>query len=76
MMVYFDDETATMQVREPFLERVYNGEQLPFMHRIIGFGAGEFPEVKGNWMGPMLSFLPQDCADANVICVAGYNVRL
>jgi hypothetical protein len=39
-MVCFDDETTTMQVRAPFLECVDYGEQLPFMHRIILFGAG------------------------------------
>jgi hypothetical protein len=39
-------ETTTMQVRAPFLERVDNGEKLPFMHRLILFCAGEFPRGK------------------------------
>jgi hypothetical protein len=76
MMVRFDDETTTMQVRAPFLERVDYGEQLPLMHRIILFCAGAFPRGKGDWMGSMLSFLLQYCADANVTRVACYKVRL
>jgi hypothetical protein len=40
MMVGFDDETPTMQVRAPFLECVDFGEKLPFIHRIILFGVG------------------------------------
>jgi hypothetical protein len=75
MMVGFDDETTTMQVREPFLERVDYGEQLPLMHRIILFGAGEFPRCKGDWVGSMLAFLLQCCADSNVTRVARYDVR-
>jgi hypothetical protein len=75
MMVSFDDETTTMQLRAPFLELVDYGEQLPFMHRIIIFGAGEFPRCKGDWVGSMLAFLLQYCADANVTRVARYDVR-
>jgi hypothetical protein len=76
MMVCFDDEKTTMQLRAPFVERVDYGEQLPFMHRIILFGAGEFPRCKGDWMGSMLAFLLQYRADANVTRVARYDVRL
>jgi hypothetical protein len=59
MMVRFDDEKTTMQVRAPFLERVDYGEQLPFMHRIVHFCTGEFPRGKGDWMGSSLAFLLQ-----------------
>jgi hypothetical protein len=71
----YDDEKTTMQVRAPFLDGVDNGEQLLFMHRIIRFGAEEFPRCKGDWMGSMLAFLLQYCADSNVTRVARYNVR-
>jgi hypothetical protein len=75
-MVRFDDETTTMQVRAPFLERVDYGEKLQFMHRIINiFYAGEFPRCKGDWMGSILAFLLQYCADSYVTRVARYNVR-
>jgi hypothetical protein len=75
MMVCFDDETTTMQVRAPFLECVDYGEKLPFMHRIIIFGTGEFPRYKSDWVGSMLAFLLQYCADSNVTRVARYDVR-
>jgi hypothetical protein len=76
MMVRFDEEKTTIQVRAPFIEHVDNGEQLPFMHRIIIFCAGEFLRNKGDWMGYILALLLQYCADANVTRVARYNVRL
>jgi hypothetical protein len=76
MMVRFDDETTNMQVRAPLLERVDNGKQLPFMHRIILFCAGGFPRGKCDWIGSSISLMYQDCADANFTRVARYNVRL
>jgi hypothetical protein len=61
-----DDETTTMQVRAPFLERVDNGEQLPFMHRIL-FSALESFVEKGTPRGDAL-FTPwsggRDCRAA------------
>jgi hypothetical protein len=75
MIVRFDDETTTMQVRAPFLEIIDYGEKLPFMHMTILFCAGELPRCKGDWMVSMLAFLLQYCADANVTRVARYNVR-
>jgi hypothetical protein len=75
MMVCFDDETTTMQVGAPFLECVDYGEKLPFMHRIILFGAGEVPRCKGDWVGSMLAFPLQYCADANVTRDARYDGR-
>jgi hypothetical protein len=75
-MVRFDDETTTMQVRAPFVERVDNGEQLPLMHRIIFVCDGVFPRGKGDWMGSIIAFLLQYRADATVTRVACYKVRL
>jgi hypothetical protein len=55
-MVRFDDETTTMQVRAPFLERVDYGKKLPFKHTIIIFCAGAFLEAKAAEWGPCSLF--------------------
>jgi hypothetical protein len=53
MMVRFYDETTNMQVRALFPERVENGKQLPFMHRIILSALEGFLEAKATVSGPV-----------------------
>jgi hypothetical protein len=51
-MVCFDDESTTMHVRAPFLECVDDGEQLPFMHRIILSALESFLDAKATVWDP------------------------
>jgi hypothetical protein len=69
-MARFDFATTTMHVRKPLLERVENGEQLLFMHRINFLGTGEFKRGKSDRMGSLRAFSLQDCADVNVTPIA------
>jgi hypothetical protein len=70
MMARFDFATTTMQVRKPLLERIENGEQLLFMHRINFLGAGEFKRGKATEWSPFALSCPKTAPDVNVTRIA------
>jgi hypothetical protein len=76
VVVGFDDEPTAVQVRAPLLERVNDSKQLALVHRIISFGSGELSRSKSHGVWSILTFLLQDSANANITCVACYDIRL
>jgi hypothetical protein len=74
MMVRFDDETTTMQVRAPLLERV-EWQATPVHAQDNYFLRMRVSSRQRRLDGSMLAFLLHDRTDANVTRVAHYNVR-